>query len=203
MATDHESDVPRELERAGALCLAFANTEVPRPDRRFDDPGEGPAHRFDDYAELLGWAQRMGILTAAEGELLGREAAARPQEASAAAARARELRAALMRFFTALALGREPRAKDLDILNAALGVQRVVAGAHPLDFCRQPGGEPLDLDRVRAAVAHSAAELLSSGELKRLRQCGAEGCRRLFVHRSSRRLWCDMNTCGSRLKARR
>ncbi len=203
MTTGHENDLPRELERAGALCVAFANTQVPRPDQRFDAPDEGPAYRFVDYGELLGWAQRMGILTAAEGELLGREAAGRPQEAAAALARVRGLRDALMSLFTALAFGREPRQKDLDTLNTALGVQRVVSGAHLLDFHRQPGGEPMDLDRVLAGVAHSAAELLSSEELKRLRQCGAEGCRRLFVHRSKRRLWCDMNTCGSRLKARR
>lgn len=203
MANDNASDVPREYERAGALCVAFVNTEVPSPDRRFNEADEGPAHRFDDYSELVMWGQRMGTLTAAEGELLGREAAARPQEAAAVLVRVREVRAALMRLFTALALGREPRAQDLGTLNAALGVPRVVPGSGPLEFRRQSGGDPLALDRVLAAMTHSAADLLISGELKRLRQCGAEECRRLFVHRSSRRLWCDMNTCGSRLKARR
>ncbi len=194
---------PRELERAGALCLAFANTEVPRPDRRFGEADDGPAYRFDTYAELVAWGQRMGILTAAEGELLDREAVARPQEASAALARVHMLRTALMRYFTALAFGREPRKQDLDALNASLGVQRVVPLSQPLELRREPGGDPLALDRVLAAAAFSAADLLCSSALKRLRQCGADGCRRLFVHRNSRRLWCDMNTCGSRLKARR
>ncbi len=187
MASHHESGAPRELERAGALCVAFANTEVPRPDRRFNEADEGSAQRFGDYAELLRWGQRMGILTAAEGELLGREAAAHPRQAATELAGIRELRAALMRCFTALAFGREPRPEDLATLNAALGAQRVVPGSGRLDFRREPGGDPLALDRVRTAVAHSAADLLSSAELKRLRQCGADGCRRLFVHRSSRR----------------
>lgn len=203
MARTHESKIPRDLERAGALCIAFANTEVPRPDRRFNEADEGPACRFEDFAELLRWGQRMGILTAAESELLGREADADPRQAAAELVRIRKLRGALMRYFTALALGREARPEDLATLNAALGVQRVVPGSARLDFRREPGGDPVALERVRVAVAHSAADLLSSGELKRLRQCGADGCFRLFVHRSSRRLWCDMNLCGSRLKARR
>ncbi len=201
--TDHpKGGVPRELERAGALCVAFVNTDVPRPDRRFNEADDGPAHRFEDYVELLGWGQRMGILTAAEAELLDREAAAHPQQAAAELAGVRKLRGALMRCFTALAFRREPRPEDLATLNASIGTQRVVPGPD-LDFRREPGGDPLALDRVRAAVAHSAADLLSSAEVKRLRQCGAEGCWRLFVHRSTRRLWCDMNLCGSRLKARR
>ena len=197
------TDIPRELERFGSLCLAFVNTGAPNPDRRYSQADEGPAYRFENYAELLTWAQRMGVLTAAEGELLGREASTRPQDAAAALTRIRDLRAALMRLFTALAFDREPRPRDLDALNAALGVPRVVAGAGRLDFRREPGGDASDLDRVTAAVAFSAAELLSSTSLERLRQCGAEGCRRLFVYRSPLRQWCDMNLCGSRLKARR
>ena len=204
MTRPRKSDVPRELDRAGALCLAFANTEVPiPPNRRTKTPGKEQAYFFDDYAELLTWARRMGILTAAEAELLGREADAHPRDATEVLVRARELRAALMRLFTALALGNEPRAKHLDTLNAALSVPRVVPGAGRLDFHREPGGDPMALDRVLAAVAHSAADLLSSKGLERLRQCGAEDCWRLFVHRSSRRLWCDMNLCGNRLKTLR
>ncbi len=194
---------PRELERAGALCVAFVNTAVPRPDRRFKETDDGPESRFDNYAEWVAWGQQMGILTAAEAELLEREGAAREEEASAALARTRGLRAALMRYLIALVAARQPRKQDLDILNAAIVVQRVVPLSQPLEFRREPAGDPLDLDRVLAAVAHSAADLLCSSALKRLRQCGAAGCRRLFVYRNRQRLWCDMNTCGSRLKARR
>ncbi len=198
-----DANIPRELERAGALCVAFANTEAPQPDRRFNDADHGPAYRFEEYAELSAWARRMGILTTAEAELLDREASASPRDAAAALGRVRELRSSLIRLFTGLVLGREPRPEDLERLNAALTVKRIVPSSDPLEFRLEMGGEPLALERVAAAVAHSATELLTSSRVKRLRQCAAEGCRRLFVHRSSRRLWCDMNTCGSRLKARR
>ena len=195
---------PRDLERAGALCLAFANTEVPRPDKRFAETREAPARRFVDYAELLDWSSQMGILVAAESELLGREAAERPEEAAAVAAGGRELRTASMRVFTAVAFGRELAARDLGVLNGALRRQRVVPGGDVRDNRLVYGGDALALDRMLATIAQSGADLLASPErLERLRQCAAKDCRRLFLHRSSRRLWCDMNLCGNRLKSAR
>ena len=38
-----KSGVPRELERSGALCLAFANTGVPRRDDRRRDSKAPPS----------------------------------------------------------------------------------------------------------------------------------------------------------------
>ena len=54
-------------------------------------------------------------------------------------------------------------------------------------------------------VLRSAAELLTSEEAARVRQCASETCSWLFVDRSRthRRRWCDMKTCGNRDKARR
>ena len=55
-------------------------------------------------------------------------------------------------------------------------------------------------------VARSAAELLTSDRLDRLRQCESEkGCGWLFVDgsRNRSRRWCDMSDCGNRAKARR
>ena len=145
----------------------------------------------------------MGVLVAAEAELLLREAAARPEGAAAVAASARELRAADMRFFTDLTLGREPRARDLAVLNAALRPQQIVPGSDLRAFSSTYGGDPLALDRVLAPVAQSALDLVVWGKLEKLRQCAAGDCWRLFLHRSSRRLWCDMNLCGNRFKSAR
>ncbi len=203
MVKRRTDDIPRELERAGALCLAFVNTAVPKPDRRFNDPGGGPAFRFDDYAEWLAWGRRMGALTPSEAELLAREAIARPQDAEAECARVRQARTVLAHGFTDLALGRDLSPAGLEVINAAFGVQRLTPGADPLEFSWQPVVDAVDLERVFVAVAHSAAEVLSSGQLKRLRQCGAEDCWRLFLYRSKRRVWCDMSTCGTRLKEQR
>lgn len=54
-------------------------------------------------------------------------------------------------------------------------------------------------------VARSAAELLTSPDAQRVRECALRSCSWLFVDRSRnrRRRWCDMKTCGNRAKARR
>jgi len=54
-------------------------------------------------------------------------------------------------------------------------------------------------------LAQSAAELLMSEQLDRVRACGAETCRWLFLDtsRNHTRRWCDMKVCGNRMKARR
>jgi predicted RNA-binding Zn ribbon-like protein len=54
-------------------------------------------------------------------------------------------------------------------------------------------------------VVRSAADLLTSERVVRVRECAAEDCAWLFVDtsRGPRRKWCDMSTCGNRAKARR
>lgn len=86
-------------------------------------------------------------------------------------------------------------------MNGCLHLRAVVPGADDFrwDWTEDVGA----LDRMLWPVAQSAAELLVSGDLADVRQCNATGCFRLFVSRSKRRLWCDMNTCGNRAKGRR
>jgi predicted RNA-binding Zn ribbon-like protein len=54
-------------------------------------------------------------------------------------------------------------------------------------------------------AALSAAELLTSPLLERVRECASPTCGWLFLDlsRNSTRRWCDMLSCGNRAKARR
>ncbi|HEX6938971.1 MAG TPA: CGNR zinc finger domain-containing protein [Longimicrobiales bacterium] len=54
-------------------------------------------------------------------------------------------------------------------------------------------------------VIRSAADLLASGDSRRIRVCAGPDCGWLFVDRSRNgmRRWCDMKLCGTREKARR
>lgn len=65
------------------------------------------------------------------------------------------------------------------------------------------GGEGLEVPLW--AVARSAAELLTSQELDRVRVCEGHGCDWVFLDasRAGRRRWCSMENCGNRAKARR
>ena len=201
MAKKSKKKGPRALERAGALCLAFANTGVPRRDDRRKDskaPASMPLKRYD---ELITWSQRMGVLNANLAERLRRVAAERPEEAAAVLAHAVRLRAAITRIFTSLVLSEEPESRDLAAVNGHLQLRRAVPAGDGFDW-GWPGDDDA-LDRPLWALAQSAAELLISDDRKQVGQCGARGCFQLFVRRSPRRIWCDMSTCGNRMKGRR
>ncbi|MBI2081511.1 MAG: CGNR zinc finger domain-containing protein, partial [candidate division NC10 bacterium] len=96
---------------------------------------------------------------------------------------------------------------DLAVLNAALAEALPLLGLVPEGngFTWEWTANGQRLDRMLWPVARSAAELLTSGELARVRECEAESCAWLFMDRSRNRSrrWCDMKTCGNRTKARR
>jgi predicted RNA-binding Zn ribbon-like protein len=54
-------------------------------------------------------------------------------------------------------------------------------------------------------LAQSSAELLLSERVAQMRGCASESCRWLFLDTSKNgtRRWCEMKTCGNRMKARR
>ena len=192
---------PRELERAGSLCVAYANlSAVGRDDRRRDRrvPLSEPLTSYDRLAR---WAERMGVMGSETARRLVQAATERPEDSAAALARATGLSSALLRLFTAVALETEPRAEDLATLNRSLRKRDVFpeAGA----FRRGWIADDEALDRLLWPLAHSAAELLASARLRRVRQCASAGCTRLFVYSNARRRWCDENTCGNRAKNRR
>jgi predicted RNA-binding Zn ribbon-like protein len=199
---------PFELS-GGALCLDFANTWADR-DRPEKDHLTG-------YASLLAFARQTGILEARAVRALADAAADDPPAARAAWRAARNLRESLYRLFSSRAAGRETADSDLAALNLALGdalrhscIERRPPGAAAdaeetafvWGWARTPArslAEPL------RAIARSAAELLTSADLARVRECDGESCTWLFLDRSrsrSRR-WCSMASCGNRAKARR
>lgn len=63
----------------------------------------------------------------------------------------------------------------------------------------------LDLGLPRWPIVYSAAKLLASSGLDRVRQCAGDDCGWLFLDtsRNHSRRWCDMADCGNRAKARR
>ncbi len=198
---DTKTGGPRELDRAGSLCLAFANMSAAgRDDRRRD--GRVPLSKpLAGYAHLVSWAQRMGTLAPEVAESLRRAASERPEDSAAVLARAAGLSAALLRIFTAVALGAENLPEDVAILNRVLRKREVIPDMD--GFRRGWLADEEAPDRVLWPVAESAAELLASDRLRKVRQCASAGCSRLFVYINSRRRWCDENTCGNRAKGRR
>jgi predicted RNA-binding Zn ribbon-like protein len=182
----------------GRLCLAFANTAgSTREDRR---------ERLTSYGRLVSWAQQAGVIDAAHADRLREKAADRPAEAAAALERARAVRNAIQRLFLDVADGRPA---DLALLETFNGAIREAADRSRLvsadgRFAWAPA-DPDGLDLMLPPVVRSAAELLTSADLARLRECGSDTCLWLFLDtsRNRSRRWCDMKSCGNRMKVRR
>jgi predicted RNA-binding Zn ribbon-like protein len=118
--------------------------------------------------------------------------------------RAIVLRRVLYRIFTAVVEKRTPVQRDMEIFNRELAVTRsqeclgYAGGGFCLWFPESP-------EQLLWAVVRSAAELLTSENLARLRQCPGEECAWLFLDtsRNGMRQWCRMRACGNRAKARK
>ncbi len=183
----------------GRLCLDFANTLSTRL--------EGGREYLSDYPELVAWGRHAGALTEDVAEALVERAVRRPHLGGAALERAIALRETIYRIFSTVAAGQEPERSDLETLNTALrqafSQLEVVRSGDGFDWTWMQDED--DLDRILWPVARSAADTLTSGDLKRVRQCARHGCDWLFVDTSKNhsRRWCSMSTCGSRVKSRR
>ncbi len=196
----------------GALCLDFANT--------WEDRERPVTEKLGSYEALLAFARQTGLVSAEARDRL--VAQARKDEAGAEEAfeAARELREAIYRIFSARVEGRPAPPDDLERLNAALpdalGGLRVERtdeedGRESRDGNARPAyvWSRCDASESLAAplrpIVRSAAELLVSGELDRVRECHGASCSWLFLDQSRNRSrrWCSMETCGNRAKARR
>ena len=185
----------------GRLCLDFVNTL--NGSRETGQTEE----KLPGYADLVSWSRQAGVVSEREARSLLKEAARSPKEAAQAVSRARALREALYRIFDAVAHERSPSKGDMETLNAALSQAMArselvkTADGFLWDWSTKTNA----LDRMLWPVARSAAELLTSEELKRARVCEAGDCTWLFmdVSKNRSRRWCDMKYCGNRAKSRR
>jgi len=199
-ATDPAAGGGRFELSGGTLALDFANS--------WGDRRRPESDRLGDYAALLAFACEAGLLDRRQAARLARRARGAPAEAARAYAAARGLRDALYRVFSAQARGRRVDSADIAQVNAALQEAlphlRVArrGGAYAWDW-DDGGGEPLAAPL--RPIARSAAELLTSGDLARVRECDGAACTWLFLDQSRNRSrrWCSMESCGNRAKARR
>ena len=103
------------------------------------------------------------------------------------------------------AAGPRPAPGDLHALQAAARTVRPVLQVGPdgqVSVAAGPGG-PLDGGLVTLLLAIRDAQ--RDGTWQRLKACGNPDCQWAFYDRSHSRAgaWCDMATCGNRIKNRR
>jgi predicted RNA-binding Zn ribbon-like protein len=196
----------------GRLCLDFVNTVggwKADPARGKYDPyaAVARADKLNDYFDLLAWSLHVGVFNENEAQALAREAGRREKEAAATLKRAVSLRGAIYRVCAAVIHRAHPRASDIDLLNQELNVAngRVRLGVGEENFVWEWTDTKNALDRMLWRIADSAAEMLTTDDLTRLRGCPGEECGWLFldISKNSRRQWCDMQACGNLAKVRR
>jgi predicted RNA-binding Zn ribbon-like protein len=186
----------------GALCLDFANTISRR-----EIPDEVCDH-LSSYDDLLGFATQSLYIPADFARRLGTASAADPHGAARSVERAHRLREAIYRTFRDCAEGQAPSADDLKLIQTM-----TVEGWKHTSLTRVGRGyrwllkhdEATGFDGIVWPIAHSAADLLTSDRLYKVRICEARTCAWLFLDesRNHSRRWCDMKVCGNREKARR
>lgn len=183
-----------------SLCLDFTNTVS----------GFGtsqPGEKLPDYAHLVQWGREAGVLSGDQARRLFDAASSHGAETAQVHRSALALRDAIHWIFSSIADGGRPERNHLETLNAELSHAMCHSRVIPVEKGFEwdwTGGEDA-LDSILWPVARSAADLLTSEEHDRVRECAGDDCGWLFLDmsRNHSRHWCDMRDCGNRAKARR
>jgi predicted RNA-binding Zn ribbon-like protein len=178
----------------GRLAVDFANAPS----------YPGTAFRELSWEELVSFLEVSHIVSRERGVSLMALPQTDPRTAHALISRARRLRDALREAFGATVRNERVAAGWVEPINEVLriteGHDELVQGSDgwKLEFVAREGG----LDWLLAAVARSAAEIITEGQEARIRVCANPGCGLFFcdTSRTHRRRWCSMAICGNRHK---
>jgi predicted RNA-binding Zn ribbon-like protein len=184
----------------GALALDFANTVGGTHVR--------PTHdHLRSYGDIVSFAVLAGGVPPDAAKRLAARAERDPRRAEAVYELGIALRESIWAVFSALASGDSPRDADLDLIAdaAADGAARSRLVYDKAGVSWSLPADSDELDRPLWDIARSAADLLTSGDHERIKQCASTTCEWVFLDRSRNRSrrWCDMSDCGNRAKARR
>jgi predicted RNA-binding Zn ribbon-like protein len=184
--------IPREEiahQIAGHLALDFCNTAG-------EHLAERPDELLRDWESFLRWATQVGLIELESySELLCHTEPLLPIV---------ELRDAIYRLGLAIANRRRISKQDLAFIRECANARRPVVEARSHAIRWKPA-EGHAAEQLCAVLAGEALSLLCSPHAARIGICEGGLCGWLFLDesRGKRRRWCDMNDCGSRVKALR
>ncbi len=178
----------------GRLAVDFANAPS----------YPGAPFRELSWEELVSFLEVSRIVSRERSVTLLALSQTDPKTAQALLSRATRLRDGLREAFSAMVRKEQVASDWVEPINQVLriteGHDELVQGegAWKLEFIAREGG----LEWLLAAVARSAAEILTEGAEARIRVCANPGCGLFFcdTSRTHRRRWCSMAVCGNRHK---
>ena len=182
------------------LGLDFSNTV----DWRNGDERED---KLETFESLVAWSVKEGVIPQGEAQSIVKSAREKRTEDSTLR-RAVQLRETIYRIFSAVAHDRRPDDEDIDTLNRFLSdypvSSSVVKTGGEYSWAVVPGGGAEA--KMLWPVAKSAADLLTSDQLRRVTECANEedGCGWMFLDktRSGTKKWSSSTVCGDRAKVR-
>ena len=186
----------------GNLCIDFVNTVDCRNSKT------RKKEMLRDFSALVSWSKQMGILEDKTAQVLFKAALKQPNKTKQVYEKAIELRELFYRIFSSIAATGQVPDHDLSIFNKyladSMGKSCCITSSDNgfvWSFCSGTDSMDLFLD----PIIKSAADLLISSELKRVKQCADDACSWLFMDKSrnNSRRWCSMKDCGNRAKAHR
>jgi predicted RNA-binding Zn ribbon-like protein len=183
---------------AGNPALELVNTL----DMRFS---ANTQELIPDYKDLLRLVTQLELLTAEQARRLTRTVSER--DAQRVLASTVELREALAAVFYARIDGGKVPATGVETLqrhfHAAALHRGLQAGDAHLAWSWARAEREAEIPLWK--LAQAAADLLLSNDAELVKDCGDPTCHWLFLDLSKNhtRRWCDMKTCGNRMKARR
>lgn len=202
-------DVPPTVHRGHAAAphghqaslkdgLAFVNT------LEFDRGLE--KEHLPSLAIALAWLYDHSMLHLEAREGLVARHASDPVGEARVLRRIDRVRRAMRELLTASVERRPPAQRALDEVNRTLRVHYVtylVPAPDGVSLDHRHEGDPVE--GALGRLAESIARELTQGRPERLRVCENPDCRWIFVDtsHSGRRKWCDMRTCGNRVKVAR
>jgi predicted RNA-binding Zn ribbon-like protein len=184
----------------GNLALDFANTISRRR-------SEQPVEHLLSYSHLIRWANQAGIISSAEANRIIRRTENNSKQTAKALQEVIELREAVFRMFSAIAVNRRPPSHAFHVLDLAF---KNLSRKSELTWASSGAewrwaDEDDNPEKILWEVVRSCLDLLMSNERERVRECEAEACAWLFMDHSKNqsRRWCDMKVCGNREKVKR
>jgi predicted RNA-binding Zn ribbon-like protein len=182
------------------LCIDFVNTLGWRG-------REVPAEELINYSDLITWSRLVGIITPQDTNKLFEKADRHSADGKKVLLGAIDLRETIYRIFAAIIENQNPAKEDLAAFNSYLANAMVLSQITNTknSFQWESCGDKSKMDWVLNPIIRSAADLLVSDELKKLKSCSDPQCGWLFldISRNQSRRWCDMKDCGNRAKAKR
>ncbi len=169
---------------------------------------EGGIDRFSSYGRVLEWAEGAPVVSRSTAGALHVLSEEYPARAVRVLSDAVELRGLLERLLFRISQNRPADAEITELNDHWLSISLAESAIIRTDDDRLTLGWPradAALESPLWAVARAATTLVTSDDVSRIRRCGGEGCGWYYVDRSRNglRRWCEMETCGTRMKSRR